>query len=289
MTRPGTQVLPRRWWALLLGAGAILLVLGAVMAVTYSLAFVQRGETSGGLSLPFVDAYPTTTDVLLPPFGAFLVGGCLTFVGELQRRGAIVRGYGNNIALFRPLGLVTHAFWIVVSLAVWVAIVPLTLSKASLDQAASPSLSNLDSGSDVVFLLGVYGGLVGAITGALVGSWVKKAWYLRTERRLGPPDPGSRSPGWWTFTYYWRADVWLVALGGLLLGIVPLPWFLESTTAAVVTAGIGMVLAVAGLASSTQYRRSGMPLGTGSSLTGGATTEAGPDPTPTRRNRHRQP
>lgn len=288
MTRPGTQVLPRRWWAPLLGAGAILLVLGAVMAVTYSLAFVQRGETSGGLSLPFVDAYPTTTDVLLPPFGAFLVGGCLTFVGELQRRGAIVRGYGNNIALFRPLGLVTHASWIVVPLAVWVAIVPLTLSRASVDRAASPSLSNLDSGSDVVFLLGVYGGLVAAVTGALVGSWAKKAWYLRTERRLGPPDPGTRSPGWWTFTYYWRADVWLVALGGLLLGIAPIPWFLESTTAAVVTAGIGSALSLAGLASSTQYRRSGMPLGTGSSLTGGATDMPEQSP-PTRRNRHRQP
>lgn len=288
MTRPGTQVLPRRWWALLLGAGAILLVLGAVMAVTYSLAFVRRGETLGGLSLPFVDAYPTTTDVLLPPFGAFLVGGCLTFVGELQRRGAIVRGYGNNIALFRPLGLVTHASWIVVSLAVWVVVVPLTLSRASVDEAASPSLSNLDSGSDVVFLLGVYGGLVAAVTGALVGSWVKKAWYLHTERRLGPPDPGTRSPGWWTFTYYWRADVWLVALGGLLLGIAPIPWFLESTTAAVVTAGIGSALALAGLASSTQYRRLGMPLGTGSSLTGGATDIPEQSP-PTRRNRHRQP
>lgn len=286
MTRPGTQVLPRRWWALLLGAGVLLLVLGAVMAVTYSLAFVQRGQTPGGLSLPFVDAYPTTTDVLLPPFGAFLVGGCLTFVGELQRRGAIVHGYGNNVAIFRPLGLVTHALWVVVALAVWVALVPVTLSKASVDQAASPSLSYLDSGSDVVFLLGVYGGLVSAVTGALVGSWVKKAWYLRTERRLGPPDPGTRSPGWWTFTYYWRADVWLVALGGLLLGITPLPWFLESTTAAVVTAGIGAALALAGLTFSTQYRRSGMPLGTGSSLTGGATETPEQSP-PTRRNQHR--
>lgn len=47
--------------------------------------------------------------------------------------------------------------------------------------------------------------------------------------------------------------------------------------------------ALAGLASSTQYRRSGMPLGTGSSLTGGATTAPDPTPASARRNQHRQP
>lgn len=245
---------------------------GVVTAAWFSVAFVRRGETVGGLDLPFLDPYPTVTDILLAPFFALLVGGCLTFLGEMLRRGTIVRGYGTNVALFRPLGLATHALWIAVPVAAWVAVVPLVLSQSSTGQGAIPSLSFVDAGSDVAFLVGVYGGLAAALVGALVGSWFKKAWYLRTVRRLGPADPEKRSPGWWTFSYYWRGDVWLVALGGLLLGISPLTLFLDSTVGTVVTVGGGAVLVAVGLVTCTMYRRSGMPLGTGSSLTGGATT-----------------
>lgn len=277
MASPGTQVFPRHRWPFLLGGGILVVTAGVVMAVWFSVAFVRRGETVGGLDLPFVDPYPTVTDILLAPFLAFLVGGILTFLGEMLRRGMIVHGYGTNVALFRPLGLVTHALWVAVPVAAWAAVVPLVLSKSSTGPAASPSLSYVDADSDVAFLVGVYGGLAAALAGAVVGSLVKKAWYLRTVRRLGPPDPEKRSPGWWTFSYYWRGDVWLVALGGLLLGISPLPLFVDSTVGTVVTIGGGTVLVVVGLVTSTMYRRSGMPIGTGSSLTGGGPGEPAPD------------
>lgn len=272
MTRPGTQVFPRRRWPFLLGSGVLVVTAGVVMAVWFSVAFVRRGETVGGLDLPFLAPYPTVTDILLTPFLAFLVGGCLTFLGEILRRGAIVRGYGTNVALFRPLALATHALWIAVPVAAWVAVVPVVLSQSSTGSGAG-SLSYVDADSDVAFLVGVYGGLAAALAGAVVGSLVKKAWYLRTVRRLGPPDPEKRSQGWWTFSYCWRGDVWLVALGGLLLGISPLTLFVDSTVGPVVTIAGGTVLVVVGLVTSTMYRRSGMPLGTGSSLTGGASTE----------------
>lgn len=269
-----TEVVPGRAWPFLLVPGILLVAAGAVMAAVYSVAFIRRGETVGGLELPFVDAYPSVVDIVMPAFAAFLVGGCLAFVGELLRRGVIVRGYGNNVAIFRPLGALVHAAWVLVPLAAWVVAVPYVLSHGSTGQAQTPGMSFLEADSDAIFLSGVYGGLAAALVGALVGSLVKKLWFVRAERRHGPLPAEQRSRGWWMFSYYWRCDVWLVSLGFLLLGLAPLPAFLGSAAGIVVTVGGGAVLAAAGLVTCTMYRRAGMPLGTGSSVSGGAQAEA---------------
>lgn len=263
-----------RAWPFLLVPGLLLVAAGAVMAAVYSVAFIRRGETVGGLDLPFVDAYPSVVDVTMPAFAAFLVGGCLTFIGELLRRGVIVRGYGNNVAIFRPLGAAVHAAWVLVPVAAWVVAVPYVLSHGSTGQAPIPGMSFLDADSDAIFLSGVYGGLAAALVGALAGSLFKKLWFLGAERRHGPLPADQVSRGWWMFSYYWRGDVWLVSLGFLLLGLAPLPVFLGSTTGTVVTMGGGAVMAVAGVVTCTMYRRAGMPLGTGSSVSGGAQVEA---------------
>lgn len=271
----GTEVVSHRAWPIFLGIGLALLAAGVVMAAVYSVSFVERGSTPGGLDLPFVDDYPTVVDVIMAPFVAFLIGGCLTFIGELLRRGSIVRGYGNNIAIFRPMGRITHAAWVLVPLTAWAVAVPYVLSQGSTGPSENPGMSYLDSGSDAIFLSGVYGGLAAALVGALAGSLVKKLWFVNAVRRLSPIGSAERSQGWWTFSYYWRGDVWLVSLGFLLLGIAPISIFLDSTTGTAVTVGGGAILAATGLVTCTMYRRAGMPLGTGSSISGGAQVEAG--------------
>jgi hypothetical protein len=259
------ELLPRRWWWVLEAIGLLVLAAGVAAAVIYSLAFLEEGQ--GGVALPFVDDAPTVTDVLLPPFAAFLVGGCLTFVGELLRRGAIVTAGNTNVAVFRPLSLVFHTLWLVILAVAW-AVVIFGGMNAAVEQAArTDSLPYLDADSDAMFLIGMYAGVSALLAGAVGGSLFKKIWYAASVRRRGRVE--HRSAFWWQFSYFWRADVWLVALGAALLGLTPLPILFESVGGVVGTAGVGGTLLVLGLVACAQFPRAGMPLGMGASMTGG--------------------
>lgn len=261
------ELIPRRWWWALLGAGVGLLLVGVALAVVLSAPFVV--DMPGARALPFMDEYPTVTEILQPPFVCFLVGGCLTFTGELLRRGTMLKGTRTNSVVFRPLGLVVHASWLAVAVAIWGLTVPGMLALLG-TAAGTPSRSSLDADSDPVFLIGVYGGLAALMAGALLASLVKKVWFRAAVRRRGTPT--RTSPFWWTFSFHWRGDVWIAAIGALLLGLAPLPIHLGSPVGIAVTLGAGSVVLVIGLAACTQYWRAGMPLGIGSSLTGGHAT-----------------
>lgn len=257
------ELVPRRWRWVLLGAGTLSIALGIVMAVVYSIPYAI-GEP-GGMDLPFVDEYPTVVEILLPPFFAFFVGGILAFLGELLRRGTMIKGEAANVAVFRPLHAAVHAAWIVPPLAAWLIAMPWSLSL--LVQRADAGVMFLDADSDAVFLIGVYGGLAALMAGAVAGSLFKKLWFLAPVRRSGAPE--SSSAFWWSFSFSWRLDVWLVALGVLLLGVAPLPLHFASAAGTAVTLAGGGVLVTLGLLACTQYRKAGMPLGLGTSVTGG--------------------
>lgn len=253
-----------RWWPLLLTSGWLLGVLAVTMTWVYAHAFVWRGEELGGIDLPFVDEYPTVTEIMLPPMPLFLGATVLLFLGEMLRRGTISAAGPKNIAVFRPLASWAHALWALGLLAAWAAVVPFLLSRSSTEAGSSVVLSYLGPDDDVIFLAGFYGGLLAALVGAVAASLFKKAWYRRAIAR-GLDGPTSEFWTWFTFT--WRFDLWLVALGTLLLGLVPFPWFFGSTTMVVLVGGCGAVLTGVGLVTSTFYRLAGAPLGTAVSST----------------------
>ncbi|WP_426185801.1 hypothetical protein [Microbacterium sp. TWP3-1-2b2] len=258
------ELIPRTFWWVLLGLGLIASVTGLSLAVIYGAVVIE--DAPGGVALPFVDEYPTVVEMLLPSMAAFFIGGCLTFVGELLRRGTIFKGKNTNVAIFRPLKLPIHLAWVLGAAAAWATVMFAVLPWAVKSAPQGPGWSSLDADSDATFVIGVYGGLAALLTGALLGSLFKKAWYLAAVRRLG--TPATTSLFWWNFSAFWRADVWLVALGGMFLGLSPLAMTFGSAVSITATVGGGSVLIALGLCTCTQYRRSGMPLGTGSSLSG---------------------
>lgn len=265
MDAESVELIPRRWWWVLLCVGVLSIALGLVMAAVYSIPYAI--DEPGRMNLPFVDEYPTVVEILLPPFFAFFIGGILTFLGELLRRGTMIKNEVTNVAVFRPLPVVVHAAWILPPFVAWLIAMPWVLSLLVRDADAGQDAMILDAESDAVFLIGVYGGLAALMTGAVVGSLFKKLWFLAVVRRFGVPD--SSSAFWWSFSFYWRLDVWLVALGVLLLGLAPLPWQLTSAGGTAVTLGGGAALLTLGLLTCTQFCRAGMPLGVGVSVTGG--------------------
>lgn len=256
------ELIPRRWWWVLLSTGVLSIALGVVMAVVYSILYAI--DEPGGMELPFVDEYPTVVEILLPPFFAFFIGGILAFLGEILRRGTMIRNGATNIAVFRPLHAAVHAAWIVPPFVAWSVAMPWALSQL-VQVADAGQLATMDADSDAVFLIGVYGGLAALMTGAVAGSLFKKLWFLSAVRRSGAPD--SPSAFWWSFSFSWRLDVWLVALGALLLGLAPLPSHFESAGGTAATLGGGAGLVTLGILTCTQYLKAGMPLGLGTSVT----------------------
>lgn len=259
------ELIPRRWWWVLLGAGVLMIALGTVMAAAYSIPYVI--DEPGSMELPFVDEYPTVVEILLPPFFAFFIGGILTFLGELLRRGTMLKNEATNVSVFRPLHVVVHAAWIVPPFVAWLIAMPWALSLLVQNADAGQDAMILGADSDAVFLVGVYGGLAALMTGAVAGSLFKKLWFLAVVRRPGAPE--SSSAFWWSFSFYWRLDVWLVALGVLMLGLAPLPLHFSSPGGTAATLGGGAALVTLGLVTCTQYARAGMPLGLGTSVSGG--------------------
>jgi len=262
------ELIRNRWWGIWLGLGIAGLAAGVAMAVFFSTVLLT-GADGAAAGLPFVGDDPGVVEVVVAPLVALLLGGCLVLVAEILRRGVMIRGFGSNTAIFRPLGMLVHAAWLLVPLAAWLAIVPFGLSRLTPGRSDDPVFSYVDPGSDVILIIGAYGAIAAAVFGALLGSFVKKAWFLASLRRLGPLDPAAASPFWFGFSYFWRFDTWLVAVGALVAGMTPLPIFFGDGTAATVTLLIGGILMLAGLAACTRYRSSGMPLGVGSSIEGG--------------------
>ena len=104
MDAESVELIPRRWWWVLLCVGGLSIALGLVMAAVYSIPYAI--DEPGRMNLPFVDEYPTVVEILLPPFFAFFIGGILTFLGELLRRGTMIKNEVTNVAVFRPLPVV---------------------------------------------------------------------------------------------------------------------------------------------------------------------------------------
>ena len=57
MDAESVELIPRRWWWVLLCVGGLSIALGLVMAAVYSIPYAI--DEPGRMNLPFVDEYPT--------------------------------------------------------------------------------------------------------------------------------------------------------------------------------------------------------------------------------------
>lgn len=63
MDAESVELIPRRWWWVLLCVGVLSIALGLVMAAVYSIPYAI--DEPGRMNLPFVDEYPTVVEILL--------------------------------------------------------------------------------------------------------------------------------------------------------------------------------------------------------------------------------
>ena len=237
--------------------GIVLSVIGGVLAavalalvVVGGLAADRGGDGDGGLTAPAVFAF----------FGMVAL-----IPGEQLRRGRFSFGDEDDDGVvrsrFRTISVRAHAAWLAVGLVVTALLVVSPV--VSWFTRGWPHADRNGDGFAIWWVL--YGSIVFGLTCAGGVSLLKKVVVMRSIGRPAPP----MSVFWRSFGYRWRFDVWLGGVGGLLLAIsfTALPTGSDdesgSTTVFVALLSIGLVLLALGLATATQFPRSGAALGSG--------------------------
>lgn len=212
--------------------------------------------------------------------GVLAIGGmllmCAMFIAELARRGSITKSSGSRAqgsfgVTYSLLSAWLHLTWLVGLLVLAAGLL------------AVPML--MDSDIDTFMTWFVWGAFMVPIAGAVLGSFVKKTFYFRWQRRQARV-PGGRvrrepQPFWRSFSYRWRLDLWLCGAGFLfvaaglfiagMLAYLPEGDFgdtedvAEATGVVIGLLGFGVPTLLFALWACTQFWRAGEEINTGES------------------------
>lgn len=249
-----------------------------VVVVTVA-AFILGGDVrlSSASARPVVMSVQVST-VLLP-----LLAMCFLIIGELIRRGRwggpsghkpeALLPQGTNTVDLRLIPLRWNVVWVVLTgvlaaLLLWLSVKDMT---------------EYYFGGDLETMLIVNGIMLAGAFGTAVGALVKKVSWLRRRRRAPrselPVHPAlARRRGtslgvrfWRSFSFRWRFDIWLCALGALALWLAALAFLTKdqisgSEEAAWIFGSVGAVFVITGLWATTQFWRSGEDLANAESV-----------------------
>ncbi|SFB04951.1 hypothetical protein SAMN05216266_10442 [Amycolatopsis marina] len=144
----------------------------------------------------------------------------------------------------------------------------------------------IDWDLDIFFVWFLWGALLAPVSGAVLGSLVKKTAYARWYRRQAAKNPHGRvmrkaHPFWRSFSYWWRFDLWICGAAMLMIVVGALIWWnlaylppgefgdaedvQEATGVTIVLLSIGILAMAFGLWACTQFWRSGEDIRTGES------------------------
>lgn len=235
----------------------VLMVPGGVLAAVgaWQVAEIYRIDARGG------DVEPAGPLIIL--FFAWI----LLHLGELFRRSdwnsfatSVLRG-GTFAIRLRQVRLGIVLFWAIVPVVCWLILVGIPVIGVLTGTAFT-------SASDEFWMLsGLYGLLAACITGAFIGSLIKRAAFARAAAR-GRVAPASRREFWRVVSGQWFAGSFLLAIGVGCLGLVPVPVGIAAANGdavdlvmVFVLALIGVVFSAGGVALSAASWRTGEPIG----------------------------
>lgn len=255
--------------------GYALASLHVVVVAVVALVLGGDSQPSRAAARPLVMLALGST-VLLP-----LLAMCFLGIGELVRRGRwggpsghkpdALLPQGTNTVSLRLLPVRWNAVWVVVTAPLAGAVLWLNVKDTA----------EYFFGGHLETVLTVNGVLLAAAFGTAVGALVKKLWWLRRPQRgddvpVHPAlarrkDASLGTRFWRSFSFRWRLDIWLCALGAVGLWLAAYAFATRehvpgSDSAAVVLGSIGVVLLLTGLWATTQFWRSGEDLASGESL-----------------------
>jgi hypothetical protein len=211
--------------------------------------------------------------------GVLAVGGmllmCGMFIAELTRRGSIGksdrRSQGTFGVRFTLLSTPLHVTWFVGLLVLAAVLI------------AVPMFA--DGDTEIFMTWFIWGAFLVPVTGAVLGSLVKKTFYFRWYRRQPGASAGrvrrKAQPFWRWFSYRWRLDLWLCGAGFLavtaalfilgMMAYLPAGDFgdaddvAEARTVVTVLLAVGAPMLLFALWSCTQFWRTGEDIDTGES------------------------
>ncbi len=280
-----------------LTTGYVLLGLHVLVVVVCQLVAASVAPWKLGSFDIVVASAPLYSTVFVP-----LIGSSILFIGELQRRGSIRRNrdapadtalpQASNTSLWRMISPTWSLFWAVLGGSVCMWLVALMGN----EQLATTN-------GDLTWVTWLINGLmIAGLSGAALGSMVKKRAWTRRQVRTPRPEVkevddldalhpllrarveqarGKRRTGgggtafWRWFSFRWRFDAWMCAFGaiGIFFGAAMLQirgLFPDDRETATLlgTWGIagGAVLLVAGLYLTTQFWRAGEDLAAAESV-----------------------
>jgi hypothetical protein len=208
---------------------------------------------------------------------------CAMWILEYTRRGSIAvseqqRGKkapeGSFQSEIRLLSTPSHLAW-------FIALAVLTVALLGLP-------STMDWDVEIFFVWFLWGAIIAPVTGAVLGSLVKKTSYARWYRRQAAKNPDGRvtreaRPFWRSFSYRWRFDLWICGAAMLMIATGAIIWWnlaylptddfgdaddvQEATAVTIVLLSTGVLAMAFGLWACTQFWRSGEDIRTGVSAT----------------------
>ncbi len=264
---------PTKWWWLTFVLCVLFffstLVPGALMLISW-----HSDGTYADLSNGFVE-------VINNPYW-LAIGGmvllCAMWSLEYTRRGSIGvstrelapdQPGGTFESRIRMLSTPLHVAWAVALAALTVALFGLPVT--------------MDWDSEIFFTWLLWGTILAAVDGVVLGSLVRKTFYARWLRKHGGrPNPKPQAFWRWYF-YRWRWDLWLCGTATLALAWTAFVWLhlellppeefgdAEDIAEATIFTNVlfvgGSVLLVTALWSCTQFWRAGEDIATGESAT----------------------
>lgn len=243
----------------IVGVAALLVGIGTVV---WLLLLTAGGDSIGSV---FADDVAGTTTIAFPTLMALLSLTGFIF-GQFAVRGRWGmseggRSTGGSITVeLRPIGVGLHVIFLMLSLIAWVLVMVVPVVLDAQDALRIPDGSS--AREQFWFTVTVYGALTGALTAMIGLSLLKKLTYDRAlARSTSQIRPGSGSQVWWrTFSYIWRAELGIGAVGGAALGLSPLGVHLDSPAYGLGAVAIGVLLMGIAAVTALNAWRSGLPV-----------------------------
>lgn len=252
------------------------MLLAAVAEFGGGLALGAIGNSDSANRSPFATALMTLTSPLVVLIG-LLVAACLLIPGEQLRRGRITANpnpprallpKASNVSRFAVLSVGWHALFAALGLVAALALVVVP-AIAALTRSWPTTLPADDDFARSWQITGIF---ALAIAVATLVSLYKKVHYRSVLARHGGEAPAGAGSATWAFvTYRWRLDLWVAALGGLILGFAGVSVGLvhwgsdpdegSAVVFLVVLVTVAIALIAFGLWLASNFWRAGKPLG----------------------------
>lgn len=256
-------------------AGRVITIIGAVLVVATLVVVYGMAVVISTSDDPYTTAQDTMQPAMTTAGVLLLFALCGLILGEQLRRG----GFGMNetppdtvlpsatvVSSFRVLAARWHIVWGALSLVVAATLLlPPVIGALSYGWPQS-----IEGGDDIVIMWTLYGAVAFSTGVTILSSLSKKKSTARAVAAGRAVDP-ARQGAWRLSLYRWRVDVWLVAVGALLVAAGAEYWILEATreddaSGPAIVAVLGVVITVTGIILGRQFWRTGESLGTGESF-----------------------